>query len=65
MNPNELKRVNQFCKENPAFTEPSLRWLIHKAKDNGLAEAKAIVRIGGSVYLHVPRFSEWLEERSA
>lgn len=65
MNSKDLQRVHQFCEERPAFTEPSIRWLIHNSHTNGLADAKAVVRIGAAVYLHVSRFDAWLEEQGA
>ena len=41
-------------------TESSLRWEIHNAKDNGLAEAGALVRKGRRVFINVPRYLEWM-----
>ncbi len=65
MNSKELRRVRQYCEERPAFTESSVRWLIHNSHNNGLAEAKAVIRIGGAVYIHVPRFDRWIEQQDA
>ena len=65
MEPKDLLRVSQFCEENPAFKQTTLRWLVHNSHQNGLADAKAIVRIGRSVYIHKVRFAEWLEGRAA
>ncbi len=55
----EIRTVSQFCDANPAFTEPAVRWLIFNAKENGLEEAGAIVRIRGRVYVWPKRFSRW------
>ena len=55
-----LSQVAQFSERNPAFSQPSLRWLIFKAKENGLEAAGAIVRLGRRVYLDEDRFFEWL-----
>lgn len=65
MNPKDLSKVAPFCKTNPAFSESAIRWMIHCANDNGLNEAKAIIRIGRSVYIHTVRFGKWLEEHAA
>ena len=55
----DLRTVPQFCDANPIFTQPAMRWLIFNAKENGLEEAGAIVRIRNRVYLHPRRFSRW------
>ena len=46
-----LKTVSQFSNDNPAFTVPSIRWLIFQEKHNGLASSGAIVRIGRKVLI--------------
>ena len=65
MQPEDLVRVSQFCEANPAFKVSAIRWLIHNSHDNGLADAKVIVRIGRSVYIDKIRFAEWLEGQAA
>lgn len=65
MKPENLRRVRQFCEENPAFTEGGMRWLIHNAANNGLDTHRAIVRIGGAVYIDRQAFGEWLEAQPA
>jgi hypothetical protein len=59
--PRHLRTVAQFAREHDAFREPSLRWLIFNAEENGLAQAGAIVRIGRRVYLDVERFFAWVD----
>ena len=65
MNSKDLLRVRQFCADRPAFTESSIRWFIHNAQSNGLANAKAVVRLGGNVYIHSQRFDKWIEQHAA
>lgn len=57
----DLRTVQQLSERNPAFTQPSLRWLIFNAKTNGLD--KAIVRVGTRVLIDEPRFNRWLERQ--
>lgn len=64
MKSQSLRRVRQFVEENPAFSEGSVRWLIHNSANNGLDAHKAIVRIGGSVYINPEGFNSWLESQS-
>lgn len=68
--PLPLFTVEQFSARNPAFTQSSLRNLIHKANPrhsskgiipgNGLIEAKAIVRKGRRVLIHEANFLAWV-----
>ena len=58
-----LKSVRDISQANPAFTEPSLRWLIFNSKSNGLDEA--LVRVNRRVYIDTERFNEWLEQGRA
>lgn len=55
----ELKTVSAFAADQP-FSEGSVRWWIFQAKENGLEEAGAIVRIGRRVYIDVNAFDAWL-----
>jgi hypothetical protein len=57
----KLSSVRKVSKDNPEFSEPSLRWIIFNAKTNGLESA--LVRVGSRVYIDTERFNEWLEER--
>lgn len=56
-----LTRVSAFARERD-LTEPQVRWWIFQARDNGLARAGAIVRIGRSVWIDTDRFSAWIEQ---
>jgi hypothetical protein len=58
-----LLRVNQFLEKNPAFTNGQIRWLIFNAKNNGLDNAGAIVRMPRRVFIDVDRFFEWLDHQ--
>ena len=58
-----LRRVNQFCEENPAFTQGAIRWHLHNSWSNGLDAHDAVVRLGRCVYIDVDRFFEWLEKK--
>ncbi len=59
-----LRRVGQFCTENPAFTPASLRWLIFNAAHNGMDKAGAVVRLDRRVFIDADRFFKWIESRS-
>jgi hypothetical protein len=56
-----LRTVRQFAEEHDGFREPSLRWLIFKAKENGLERAGAIVRVGRKVLIDEDRFFAWID----
>ena len=58
-----LRRVNQFLQDNPAFTNGQIRWLIFNSHSNGLDEAGAIVRMPRRVFIDIDRFFEWLEQQ--
>lgn len=57
----KLRRVAQFHREHDEFSEPSLRWLIFKAKENGLERAGGVVRLGRRVFLDPEKFFLWLD----
>ena len=59
-----LRRVGQFCKENPAFTDAGVRWLIFNSANNGLDDFGAIVRLDRRVFIDADRFFAWIESRS-
>ena len=61
--PRRLRRVKQFCDENPAFTEGAVRWHIHNSDENGLEAFNAIIRLGRCVYIDVDRFFSWLNSK--
>lgn len=56
-----LKTVKQFAEQQTVFTESALRNLIFYANSNGLAEHKAIKRVGGKILIDVDNFTAWLE----
>lgn len=58
-----LLTVAQLAERCPGFTQPSLRWLIFKSKDNGLAKSGAILRNGRRVLIDAEKFFSWLESR--
>ena len=62
---NNLRSISQFAEENPAFTEPAIRWYIFKEKENGLAALGAVVRIGRRVYIDRQKFSTWVENQQS
>lgn len=55
-----LKTVSDLAASTP-FKEATIRWWIHMARENGLAEAKAIVRIGRRVYIDTAAFDRWID----
>ena len=59
--PQNLRTVRQIAASSPAFSEPSLRWLIFHAAENDFE--KVLVRVGRRVLVDLDRFDEWLEER--
>lgn len=70
--PRLLLTVPSFSKKHPAFSQPSLRALIDKARSrmssrgpipgNGLSSA--IVRLGRRVLLDEEAFFQWLAEQN-
>lgn len=70
--PRRLSTVSAFSKRHEAFTESSLRWMIHAAKPrngamalnppNGFAEA--FVRIGRRVLIDDAKFFEIVAKQS-
>lgn len=61
MDLNEFRTVRQLVARNPdVLSEGAVRWQIFNAKQNGLEDAGAIVRVGRKVLLHEPRYVSWL-----
>lgn len=56
-----LTSVRQFVADNPIFSEQSIRWQIFNANSNGLAESRAIIRLGRRVLIDVDRYNSWLD----
>ena len=70
--PRILSTVRQFSEKNPAFSQGSIRNLIHfsterysskgKIPDNGLDTA--LVRIGRKVLIEDAKFFEWIDSQN-
>jgi hypothetical protein len=60
----QLSTVKQFCVRHPAFKTGGIRALIFNEQQNGLAKAKAIVRLGRKVLIDEPRFFGWLDSQN-
>ena len=60
--PPQLRTVDQFCREHPAFTPGGVRWLLFHRHRNGLAGA--IVRVGRRVLIDVDQFFAWLDAQN-
>lgn len=60
-------RVRQFVERHrgEGWTEPAVRWLIFQARNNGLEDSGAIVRLGRRVFIDEPRFYGWLRSQRA
>lgn len=56
--------VRQFAEKHRAYTLGGLRHLIFHAHENGLDEAKAILRLGRKVLIDEGRFFAWVEQQS-
>lgn len=57
--------VKDFSRANPAFSEASIRWLIHNADTNGLRESGALLRNGRRILLDDQKFNSWLVSRQS
>ncbi len=55
-----LRTLRQLSAANPAFSVGGLRWMVFHAASNGLADARAIVRVGRRVLIDEDRFGDWL-----
>lgn len=65
MNTPRLRTIHQFCEENPAFTENSIRWHIFNADQNGLNKYNVLKRLGRRVLIDTDRFFLWLDEQQS
>lgn len=59
-----LKSVAEFAAASP-FSEASVRWMLFCAKQNGLAEHKATVKIGRRVYIDPDAFDRWIDSQQS
>jgi len=70
-----LKTVEQFSKDNPAFTQSAMRNIIFKAESrhtskgviqgNGLIESGALKRLGRKVLIDETAFYEWIDSQQS
>lgn len=56
-----LLRVRQLAEQNPGLSEASIRWLIFKSHENGLAQSGALLRNGRAILIDRGRFFAWLD----
>lgn len=57
-----LKTVSAVADAGP-LNENQLRWLIFNARENGLDDHGAIVRIGRRVYIDIDAFDRWIDSQ--
>ena len=62
-----LSRPSKFVERyhDQGWTEGQIRWLIFQAKQNGLEQAGAIVRVGRRVFIDEPKFFSWMRTTRA
>ena len=60
----KILSVAQLANRHPGFSENSLRWLIHQARQNGLGESGALLRNGRRVLFDEQKFLSWVQSRS-
>lgn len=60
MKEGNLKTVKQFAQDNPAFPVGGVRWQIFNKHRNGLAESRAILRIGRKLLIDESRYLSWV-----
>lgn len=60
----QLQSVKDFAARGP-FSESQLRWYIHQAESNGLADAGALVRVGRRIYLSPQGFDLWITRQNS
>lgn len=58
-----LKSIPERVKQGP-FSESQYRWWIFNAETNGMAAAKALVRIGRRIYIDEDGFERWLDAQN-
>ena len=59
----QFSTVEQLAAKFPAFTVPSLRWLLFNRETNGLSSA--VVQLGRKVLIDEQAFVAWLRSRKA
>ena len=63
MDSQQFFTVRQFCVKYPAFSPPSLRWMLFNRDANGLNAA--VVQLGRRLLIDEVAFVEWLREHRA
>ncbi|HEY2345413.1 MAG TPA: DNA-binding protein [Xanthomonadaceae bacterium] len=63
MNDSQFSTVEQLAEKYPAFTIPSLRWLLFNREHNGLKSA--VVQLGRRVLIDEQAFVAWLKSKAA
>ena len=63
MDTSQFFTVEQFAQKYPAFTVPSLRWLLFNRESNGLDAA--VVQLGRKVLIDEQAFVAWLRSHKA
>lgn len=63
MNDPQFLTVEQLAAKYPAFTEPSLRWLLFNRETNGFATA--VVQLGRKLLIDEQAFVAWLRTHKA
>ncbi len=56
-----LLTVRQLAEKHPAFPEGGIRWQLFNEKQNGLAESRAVIRVGRKVLIDEDRYFAWLD----
>ena len=51
--------IQSFCEKYPQFTVQQLRWAIARRDTNGLADSRAMFKIGKRWYIDAEKFLEW------
>ena len=55
-----------LAKENPdLFSDGQIKWLLKTRHQNGLAEADAVLKISGRLYLIKSKFLDWFFQQKA
>jgi hypothetical protein len=60
----KLLTVNQFVVEHPFASNDGIRFLIFNSKNNGMAKAGVIKRIGRKVLIDEGKFFAWVESQN-
>ena len=61
----ELHTVRSLVAKHSGLNEGGVRWAIFNARENGLADSGALVRMGRKVLLDEVQFLEWLRGGNA